>query len=88
MDVDGCIMVLFLIDNMGSGDFFFMLLLYYYCDVDTKFSRMNGSILFNSAIPTIATTTSSLSITSYLAASSNAAETDQTIRGKALLGNL
>ena len=27
-------------------------------------------------------------LTSYLAASSNAAETDQTIRGKALLGNL
>ena len=49
---------------------------------------MDGSILFNPAIPTIATTTSSLSITSYLAASSNAAETDQTIRGKALLGNL
>ena len=35
VDVDGCIMVLFLIDNMGSGDFFSMLLLYYYCDVDT-----------------------------------------------------
>lgn len=28
VDVDGCIMVLFLIDNMGSGDFFSMLLLY------------------------------------------------------------
>ena len=35
VDVDGCIMVLFLIDNMGSGDFSSMLLLYYYCDVDT-----------------------------------------------------
>ena len=35
VDVDGCIMVLFLIDNMGSGDFFSMLLLYDYFDVGT-----------------------------------------------------
>ena len=70
-------MVLFLIDNMGSGDFFSIINLagwmdhYYSTQQFQQLQQQHHHYQH----------------TSYLAASSNAAETDQTIRGKALLGN-